>query len=133
MIHTLLYKCFQICSDWTKFYLELDVFKSKGYSDNFINNFFKTFQDNKHRIQGKLITVPKKTRKSPSLPWTIIIANQNQVKKMSQSILNCCKLQIVFKNQNKLTNAFRFEDRMPFSPDVVFSVGSAVNPVMVNL
>ena len=52
---------------------------------------------------------------------------------MSQSILNCCKLQIVFKNQNKLTNAFRFEDRMSFSPDVVFSVGSAVNPVMVNL
>ena len=133
MIHTLLYKCFQICSDWTKFYLELDVFKSKGYSDNFINNFFKIFLDNKHRIQEKLITVPKKTRKSPSLPWTIIIANQNQVKKMPQSILNCCKLQIVFKNQNKLTNAFRFEDRMPFSPDVVFSVGSAVNPVMVNL
>ena len=35
MIHTLLYGCFQICSDWAKFHLELlksmNVFKSNGY------------------------------------------------------------------------------------------------------
>ena len=64
MIHTLLYRCFRICSDWTKFHLELvklmDVFKINGYPENFINNCFKAFLDNKHRIQEKVTTVPKK-------------------------------------------------------------------------
>ena len=27
--------------------------------------------------------------------------------------LNCCKLQILFKGQNKLAKAFRFKDRIP--------------------
>ena len=35
LLHTLLYRCFRICSDWTKFHLELvksiDVFKNNGY------------------------------------------------------------------------------------------------------
>ena len=38
-----IYICFWICSDWTKFHLELvrlmDVFKSNGYSENFTNTF----------------------------------------------------------------------------------------------
>ena len=65
LLHTLLYRCFWICSDWTKFHLELvkltDVFKNNGYPENFNNNCFKVFLDNKYRIQEKVITVPKKT------------------------------------------------------------------------
>ena len=75
LLHTLLYRCFRICSDWTKFHLELvkliDVFKNNGYPENFINNCFKVFLDNKYRVKEKVMTVPKKTL----LSWTIIIAN----------------------------------------------------------
>ena len=50
LLHTLLYRCFRICSYWTKFHLELvkltDVFKNNGYPENFINNCFKVFLDN---------------------------------------------------------------------------------------
>ena len=50
LLHTLLYRPFWICSDWTKFHLELvkliDVFKNNGYPENIL---------------------------SPSLSWTIII------------------------------------------------------------
>ena len=64
-LHPLSYRCFRICSDWTKFHLELvkltDVFKNNGYPENFINNCFKVFLDSKYRIQEKVITVPKKT------------------------------------------------------------------------
>ena len=78
LLHTLLYRCFRICSDWTKFHLELvkltDGFKNSGYPENFINNCCKVFLDNKHKIQEKVITAPKKTF-SPSVSWTIIIAN----------------------------------------------------------
>ena len=36
-------------------------FKSDGYPENFIiDNCFKTFLDNKHRTQEKVVTVPKK-------------------------------------------------------------------------
>ena len=57
LLHTLLYRCFGICSDWTKFHLELvkltDVFKNNGYPENFINNCSKVFLDNKYKIQEK--------------------------------------------------------------------------------
>ena len=36
------------------------VFKSNGYSENFIDNCLKTFLDNKHIIQKKVIILPKK-------------------------------------------------------------------------
>ena len=38
----------------------IDVFKNNGNPENFNNNLSKTFLDNKHRIQEKLITVSKK-------------------------------------------------------------------------
>ena len=64
MIHTLLCRCYLNCSDWAKLLLELaklmDASKNTGYCENFINNCFKVFLDNKCRIQGKLISVPKK-------------------------------------------------------------------------
>ena len=37
---------------------------------------------------------------------------KNKLRK-ALGILNCCKLLIVSKSQNKLDNAFRFKDRIP--------------------
>ena len=113
LLHTLLYRCFRICSDWTKFHLELvkltDVFKSNSYSENFINNCFKVFLDSKYRIQEKVITVPKKTL---FLVLTelgqLSLQARTKLQKSLKGILNCCNLQIVFKSQNKLAKAFRF-------------------------
>ena len=34
--------------------------------------------------------------------------------KYFKDILNCCKLQIVFKSQRKLASVFRFKDRLPY-------------------
>ena len=34
--------------------------------------------------------------------------------KSFKGILNCCKLQIVFKSQRKLASVFRFKDRLPY-------------------
>ena len=38
----------------------MDASKDSVYPENFINNSFKTFLGNKHRIQEKLLTVSKK-------------------------------------------------------------------------
>ena len=90
-----------------------DVFKNNGYPENFINNCLKVFLDNKYRIQEKVITVPKKTL-FLVLPYLGPLSLQTRTKLRSlKGILNCCKLKIVFKSQNKLTKAFRFKDRIP--------------------
>ena len=104
----------KICSDWTKFHLELvkliDVFKNNGYPENFINNCFKVFLDNKYRIQEKVITVPKKTL-FLVLPYLgpLSLETRTKLRKSLKGILNCCKLQIVLKSRNKLAKSFHFK------------------------
>ena len=99
-LHTLLYRCFQICSDRTKFHLELvkltDVFKNNGYPENFNNNCFKVFLDSKYRIQEKVITVPKKTL-FLVLPYLgpLSLQTRTKLRKSLKGILN------------------RFKDRIP--------------------
>ena len=64
MAHTFLHRWSQVWSNWTKFHLKLvwlmNIFKKNGYPDNLTNNCFKRFLDNKHRIEEKIITVPKR-------------------------------------------------------------------------
>ena len=65
MIHALLYRYFRICSDWTKFHLELvklmDVFNSNSYPENFsiivLERFWITNIEYKKK---KVIIIPKK-------------------------------------------------------------------------
>ena len=72
------------------------------------------FLDNKYRIQEKVTIVPKKTL-FLVLPYLgpLSLQTRTKLRKSLKSILNCCKLQIVFKSQNKLAKAFRFKDRIP--------------------
>ena len=72
------------------------------------------FLGNKYRAQGKVITVPKKTL-FLALPYLGPLSLQTRIKlrKSLKGILNCCKLHIVFKSQNKLAKAFPFKYRIP--------------------
>ena len=65
-------------------------------------------------MQEKVITVPKKTL-FLVLPYLGPLSFQTRTKlrKSLKGILNYCKLQIVFKSQNKLAKAFRFKDNIP--------------------
>ena len=65
-------------------------------------------------MQEKVITVPKKTL-FLVLPYLGPLSFQTRTKlrKSLKGILNCCKLQIVFKSENKLENDFRFKYRTP--------------------
>ena len=72
------------------------------------------FLDTKYRVQEKVITVPQKTLLL-ILPYLRPLSVQTKFKlrKSLKGILNCCKLQIVFKSQNELAKAFRLKDRIP--------------------
>ena len=49
------------------------------------------------------------------LPYlsSISLQNKTKLKKSLKNILNCCKLQKVFKNKTRLGNNFHFKDRIP--------------------
>ena len=118
MVYTLAYRCFKICSDWTKFHEELSflkqVFLKNGYPLSFIDNCFKTFVDKLFIKHPQLITVEKKTL-FLSLPYfdEISLQTRTKLRKSLKGLLNSCKLQIVFKSQRKLSNVFRFKDGLP--------------------
>ena len=63
-------------------------------------------------MQEKVITVPKKTL-FLVLPYLgpLSFQTRTNLRKSLKGILNYCKLQIVFKSQNKLKNDFRFKYR----------------------
>ena len=58
--------------------------------------------------------MPKKTL-FLVLPYLgpLSLQTRTKLRKSLKGILNCCKLQIVFKSQNKLAKAFHFKDRIP--------------------
>ena len=61
------------------------------------------------------------------LPYlgSISLQTRTKLKKSLKNILNCCKLQIVFKT--KLGNTLTSRVGLPMSPD------SAMSPIMVNV
>ena len=119
MVYTLAYHCFKICPDWTKFHEELSflkqIFKKNEYPLSFIGNCFKTFDVKLFIKRPQLITVEKKTL-FLSLPYLgeISLQTRTKLRKSLKGLLNSCKLQIVFKSQRKLSNLFRFKDRLPY-------------------
>ena len=125
MIYTLVYRCFKICSDWTKFQEELNflkqIFLKNGYPQSFIDNCFKTFLDKLFIKSPEISTVEKKTL-ILSLPYlgNISLQTRTKLKKSFKGIFNCCKLQIILKNQRKLAIVFQFKDRLPY--DIVSGV-----------
>ena len=61
-----------------------------------------------------MITVPKKTLVLV-LPYfgPLSLQTRTKLRKSIKGTRNCCKLQIVFKSQNKLAKAFSFKNRIP--------------------
>ena len=91
------------------------AFLKNGYPLSFIDKFFKMVINKLVVKRPQVTTVEKKTL-ILSLPYLGDISLQTRTKfrKSFKGILNCRKHQIVFKSQRKLTNVFRFKDRLPF-------------------
>ena len=117
-VYTLAYRCFRICSCWTKLHNELvclkENFLKNGYPEDFINKCFKKFLDNIHIVKETTLTVEKKSLVLV-LPYlgSITLQTRTKLKRSLKNILNCCKLQIVFKNKTRLGNNFHFKDQIP--------------------
>ena len=90
------------------------IFRKNGYPENFIDKCFKNFPDNIHLVKEKVLTVERK-RLLLVLRYLGVISLQTRTKLQQaiKGVLNCCKLEIAFKCQIKLSNSFRFKDSIP--------------------
>ena len=90
------------------------IFRKNGYPENFIDKCFKTFLDNIHLVKEKVPIVERK-RLLLVLPYLGVIPLQTRTKLQQaiKGVLNCCKLEIAFKCQTKLSNSFPFDDPIP--------------------
>ena len=115
MVYTLVYRCFRISPNWTQFHTELTflkgIFRKNGYPENFADKCFKKFLNNVHLVKEN---VPTK-RLLLVLPCLGIISLQTRTKLQQalKCVLNCCKLEIVFKCRARLSNSFRYKDPIP--------------------
>ena len=68
---------------------------------------FKKFMDDIHVVKETTLTVGKK-------PLVLVLPYLGSISKKSlKNILNCFKLQIVFKNKTRLGDNFHFKDQIP--------------------
>ena len=88
---------------------------------SFIDKCFKIAINKLVTKHPQVATVEKKTLVL-SLPYLghVFLQTRTKLMKSFKVILNCYKLQIVFKSQRNLTNVFRFKDHLPFN--LVFGV-----------
>ena len=107
MIYTLVDRCFRICSSWSMFHQQLiplrEIFQKNGYPDNFIDICFKLYLNRIHILKEKIPTVKTKPLRLV-LPYlgTILLQTRTKLQNSIKEVLNCCKLHVIFKSQNKL-------------------------------
>ena len=81
----------------------------------FIDNCFKTFVGKLFIKNPQFTTVEQKTLLlSLSYLGEVSLQTRTKLRESVKGLLNSCKFQIVFKSQGKLSNVFRFKDRLPF-------------------
>ena len=99
-----------------------EIFQRNGYPKSFKDKCFKKFLDRLHIIKPTSATVEKKALRLV-LPYLGPISLQfRTIINAMKNTLSLCKLQVIFKNERKLSNVFRFKDRVPYDlmSDVVY-------------
>ena len=92
-----------------------EIFYKNCYPENFTDRCFKLFLNRVHILgKKKLPTVEKKSL------WLVLLylrttslQTRLKLQKSIKGVLNCCKLKVIFKSQNKLCNNFCFKDPVP--------------------
>ena len=77
---------------------------------NFINGTFKLFLNRIHILKKKVLKVERKPLQLVlRYLGTISLQTRTKLQHYIKGLSNCCKLQFIFKIQNKLCNNFRFK------------------------
>ena len=114
----MLFRCFNLCSDFVKFYHEINIIKSIlykiSYQHDFIDKCIKEFL--KRALTRKVVasTLPKKDLMT-------VVPYLGKLSLQIRTTINCvmknklphCNFRIVFHTKCKLINFFTFKDKIP--------------------
>ena len=138
IVYTLIYRYFRICSNQTQFHTELiflkGIFQKNSYPKYFIDKCFKKFLNNVHLVKENVPTVEKK-RLLLVLPYLRRKSLQIRTKLQQalKGVLNCCKLEILFKCQERLSNSFCYKEPIPKTLYLMLFINFSVSPIMVKV
>ena len=91
------------------------AFLKNGYTLGFIDSCFKKVIDNVLTESPVKLAVEKRLVILPLLfLGDISLQLRTKLRKSFKNILNCCKVQIVFKSQRRLSSQFRFKEPLPY-------------------
>ena len=108
-----------------KFHTELTflkrIFPKNDYPKSFIDNCFKTFLHNIHFVKENVPAAEKKHFSLVLLNLEVIsLQTRTKLQQALKGALSCCKLELAFKYQTKLSNSFQLKD--PLAKDLLSGV-----------
>ena len=118
LVYTLLYRCFSLVSDLSKFHNEVEILKKlfikNGYPSKFVDKCIFKFMNKKFAPISTVLTVPKKELNIilPYLGKNSLILKTNLTKTFSKN-LRFCKVRVIFKTASTLKSYFRFKNVVP--------------------
>ena len=118
LIKSLLFRCFSLCSDFIKFHHEIDKLQSilykSSYPRDLIDKCIKEFLDKILTPKPVVSTVPKEYL-IIALPYLgkLSLQIRTRINRIMKNKLPYCNVQFVFQTKCKISNFFRFKDKIP--------------------
>ena len=115
---TLLYRAYNICSDWARFHSEItfltEYFTKNCYPSSVLSGSIKKFLDNIFKPPTTYCTVPKK-QIYVSLPYmgNLSVSVEKELNTCLSKLYPYVNFNFIFKNQFALGSLFRFKDNIP--------------------
>ena len=118
LIYSLLFRCFRICSSFSKFHDEIvilrEIFDRNDYPCNVIDFCVRNFLAKIHRPKVEVFTVPKRDI-NILLPFlgTTSLKIRTQLQELFKRQFPQYELRIIFKAGVRFRNLFHFKDKIP--------------------
>ena len=118
LIHTLLYRIYNICSSFEHIVKEINnlkiIMRKNGYPVNIVDKCILKFF-NKIYTKKEVVQTVEKKKLILVLPFlgSFSLRTKHELLKLLKGSLPACSLQIVFKTQRRICNFFQFKDKIP--------------------
>ena len=118
LIESLLFRCFNLCSDFVKFHHEINILKGILYKNSYPRDFvYKRIKNVLDKVLTQKVvvsTVPKKDLMIV-LPYLgkLSLQIRTRINRVMKNKLPHCNFRIVFQSKCKLINFFTFKDQIP--------------------
>ena len=117
MLFTLLHRAFKLCSNFERFYHDIDkfntIFENNGYAKGFVDFCIKKYLD---KVFIKKKVVLKASKKELTCILSLLGKKSMQLRtclvNSIESNLKFCKLKVIFQSPCKLNSLFRYKDSL---------------------